>query len=158
PEQRKEGLRYLVKGYHAGTDVGGGEFYWAVGISDNDEVISFIPSGDVSGCFKRIAADYISPEMAGADPTGVTTSTEAWQKLNKAANESGGFTHIVANGKYLLDDEIGTFLHRTKVTGLGEIIVDSDIPKVAEFHEYTQWDGPVINGNEHCVTDNFVLR
>lgn len=26
--QRKEGLRYLVKGYHTGTDVGGGEFYW----------------------------------------------------------------------------------------------------------------------------------
>src|SRR5690554_254901 len=26
--QRKEGLRYLVKGYHAGSDVGGGEFYY----------------------------------------------------------------------------------------------------------------------------------
>lgn len=26
--QRKEGLRYLVKGYHAGSNVGGGEFYW----------------------------------------------------------------------------------------------------------------------------------
>ena len=26
--QRKEGLRYLVKGYHAGSAIGGGEFYW----------------------------------------------------------------------------------------------------------------------------------
>src|SRR5690554_1984398 len=26
--QRREGLRYLVKGYYAGSDVGGGEFYW----------------------------------------------------------------------------------------------------------------------------------
>src|SRR5690554_565515 len=32
--QRKEGLRYLVKGYHAGSDVGGGEFYWS---SDSDK-------------------------------------------------------------------------------------------------------------------------
>src|SRR5699024_8869062 len=27
-EQRREDLRYLVKGYHAGSDMGGGEFYW----------------------------------------------------------------------------------------------------------------------------------
>src|SRR5699024_1387009 len=26
--QRKSDLRYLVKGYYAGSDVGGGEFYW----------------------------------------------------------------------------------------------------------------------------------
>ena len=25
---RREDMRYLVKGYYAGTDVGGGEFYW----------------------------------------------------------------------------------------------------------------------------------
>src|SRR5699024_6873307 len=27
-EYRRDDLRYLVKGYHAGTSVGGGEFYW----------------------------------------------------------------------------------------------------------------------------------
>ena len=32
--QRKEGLRYLVKGYHAGSDVGGGEFEWAEGSTE----------------------------------------------------------------------------------------------------------------------------
>lgn len=35
--QRKKGLRYLVKGYHAGSDVGGGEFYWdSSRTSEND--------------------------------------------------------------------------------------------------------------------------
>lgn len=34
--QRKEGLRYLVKGYHAGSDIGGGEFYWESGKAKSD--------------------------------------------------------------------------------------------------------------------------
>lgn len=56
--QRKEGLRYLVKGYHAGSDVGGGEFYWdasstAVG---NDGTVIAVP-GLETGRFIRLLAN-----------------------------------------------------------------------------------------------------
>lgn len=34
--QRKEGLRYLVKGYHAGRATGGGDFYWDAASEEAD--------------------------------------------------------------------------------------------------------------------------
>lgn len=49
--QRKEWMRYLVKGYHAGSDVGGGEFYWddgSVGEHNGGTVISAGVSWDGS--------------------------------------------------------------------------------------------------------------
>src|SRR5690554_3097030 len=52
--QKKEGLRYLVKGYHAGSDAGGGEFYY-----DPDDTTTPADGGTVfevigGGRFKRI--------------------------------------------------------------------------------------------------------
>lgn len=34
--QRKEGLRYLVKGYHTGSDAGGGEFYYDPNVNGSE--------------------------------------------------------------------------------------------------------------------------
>lgn len=59
--QRKEGLRYLVKGYHAGSDVGGGEFYWDGGrVDENDH-------GTVFYGFVRSRTDRMSAFDFGGD-------------------------------------------------------------------------------------------
>src|SRR5699024_10799942 len=88
--QRKEGLRYLVKGYHAGSNVGGGEFYWDGSRPSNDHdggsVISpsatwggeptgfmgFLapPSLTGAGVFVRLVSNgIVSTAMFGASPT-----------------------------------------------------------------------------------------
>jgi len=51
--QRKEGLRYLVKGYHAGSDMGGGEFYWDVDNTKTEDGGTILGSG-ATGRFVRI--------------------------------------------------------------------------------------------------------
>src|SRR5690554_5276025 len=104
PGQRKEGLRYLVKGYHAGSDVGGGEFYWR---PDSDKVehdggyvidpshpsALFSPSWYTTtqsgnGVFARISRNSeVFLEEYGAR-TGFTIDYEIANALSKA--EAGG--------------------------------------------------------------------
>ncbi|MEM2002056.1 MAG: right-handed parallel beta-helix repeat-containing protein [Candidatus Methanomethylicaceae archaeon] len=75
-DQRREDLRYLVKGYHAGSDVGGGEFVWdplSTSIDDGGTVLSI--EGIPTGRFKRIFDGYLYLTWFGAVGDGITNST-----------------------------------------------------------------------------------
>lgn len=65
--QRREDLRYLVKGYHAGSGLGGGSFHWdsTSAVSSNGGTILAV-SGVAQGRFIRLTASVLSPEMFGA--------------------------------------------------------------------------------------------
>ena len=57
--QRKEGLRYLVKGYHAGGALGGGEFYWdASSTATTDDGLVFSAVGASTGRFLRLVFNH----------------------------------------------------------------------------------------------------
>lgn len=61
--QRREGLRYLVKGYHSGSNIGGGEFYWSNNITELDDRGIVFRVG--SGGFRRIISGEISASFWG---------------------------------------------------------------------------------------------
>src|SRR5690554_3275208 len=97
--QRKEGLRYLVKGYYAGSDIGGGEFYWDVSrVSEND-------GGSVINGFTRIFDDVVTPEMFGAVGDGVELDSGSILNAIAAAGE-GGVMHLSPEKVYLVDRPI----------------------------------------------------
>lgn len=85
-EQRKEGLRYLVKGYHVGSDVGGGEFYYDPARRQEND------SGSVLNGFVRIIAGHVTPTMFGARGDGVTDDTDS---INRAIALAGQFGTVV---------------------------------------------------------------
>lgn len=62
--QRKEGLRYLVKGYHAGSDVGGGEFYWDdsadKSTADGGAIVDPESSGGYDGAPSSLEGFYLA--------------------------------------------------------------------------------------------------
>lgn len=60
--QRREDLRYLVKGYHAGSEKGGGEFYWSA---------SAVASSHDGGHF-------ISPQKSFPSDWTITSSVVDW--------------------------------------------------------------------------------
>src|SRR5690554_2321856 len=92
--QRKESLRYLVKGYHAGSDIGGGEFYWDVSrVSESD-------GGLVLYGFIRAPTRYITPEMFGA-----SSSIESSDAL-QAWVYADSVTPKILCGKYLINKPI----------------------------------------------------
>lgn len=62
--QRKVGLRYLVKGYHAGSDVGGGEFYWSSNVTEPDDGGVVFRVGD--GGFRRIISGEVLSSFWGS--------------------------------------------------------------------------------------------
>ena len=68
--QRREDLRYLVKGYHAESGLGGGSFHWdsTSAVSPNGGTILAV-SGVDQGRFIRLTASVLSPEMFGAHPS-----------------------------------------------------------------------------------------
>lgn len=78
--QRKEGLRYLVKGYHAGTGVGGGEFYWDAGSVD-DPIAGMVLTTDplVEGRFIRLVGSSVCATDFGAVGDGITDNADALQ-------------------------------------------------------------------------------
>jgi hypothetical protein len=74
-----EGQQVSVKGYHAGSAVGGGIFYWdSTRTGEND-------GGTVFDGWVRILDGYVTPEMFGAVGDGVADDTDAVQ----AALDSG---------------------------------------------------------------------
>src|SRR5699024_1107922 len=72
--QRKEGLRYLVKGYHAGSNVGGGEFYYDPDLADTND------GGLILNGFVSTPRGPITPYMFGAFGDGVSDDTVALQR------------------------------------------------------------------------------
>lgn len=89
--QRKEGLRYLVNGYHAGSVVGGGEFYW------DESMVGENDGGGVLDGFVRIPTETITPRMFGAIPGVPESQTNL---LQAAMNYCG------ANGVRLVVDDV----------------------------------------------------
>jgi hypothetical protein len=63
---KEDGQQVSVKGYHTGSDVGGGVFYWdSSRTAEND-------SGTVFDGWVRILDGYVTPEMFGAKGDGTT--------------------------------------------------------------------------------------
>lgn len=69
--QRKEDLRYLVKGYHAGSGVGGGEFFWDAASTEAPNGGTIFELADVSeGRWVRVLPNQtITPEQFGTRST-----------------------------------------------------------------------------------------
>lgn len=69
---QREDLRYLVKGYHAGSSVGGGEFYWSPSdissesSSDPSMSVYVAPDGGASGGFVRAHAAPFQADWLGS--------------------------------------------------------------------------------------------
>lgn len=81
-EQRKEGLRYLAKGYHAGSNIGSGEFYWDATstATDNGGTVLEVP-GVVTGRFVRRFEGAVDVTWFGAKgDAGVTDDSQAIQQ------------------------------------------------------------------------------
>ena len=71
-----DGSRYEVTGYYAGTDVGGGPFYWdATSTETANGVTIFKATSITTGRFKRILSGKLTPEMAGAVGNGTADDT-----------------------------------------------------------------------------------
>ena len=94
--QRRADLRYLVKGYHAGSDVGGGEFYWdASRTSEND-------GGVIIDGWKRRLSGFVTPEMYGSAGT-TATDTQAIQAF---ADSSFLALQMTAEKTYTIDASV----------------------------------------------------
>jgi hypothetical protein len=67
----EDGQQVSVKGYHTGSDAGGGVFYWdSTRTGEND-------GGTVFDGWVRILEEYVTPEMFGARGDGVTDDKAA---------------------------------------------------------------------------------
>lgn len=103
-EQRNGDLRYLVKGYHAGSDVGGGEFYWVeVGAQTPDTGTILNVPGLAVGRWVRVLPDHVTPEMFGAVGDGVVDDSDA---IQAAIGVSTGRDRVVLSREYKLGKTI----------------------------------------------------
>lgn len=95
---RNPSVRYFVKGYRAGTNYGGGEFYWdATSTADNDLCIVFQIPGVAVGRFLRRLDGLLQLVDCGADPTGVLDSSDAINRAHlrlRAVGDSIGGTYL----------------------------------------------------------------
>lgn len=82
--QRKEGLRYLVKGYHAGSDIGGGEFYY-----DSSRSVENDGGYVLDGFVRILTGGVISAEMFGAKCNRVDSDSAAFNAAAEAAEAIG---------------------------------------------------------------------
>tara|TARA_Y100000782_G_scaffold108494_1_gene132192 strand:- start:15462 stop:17735 length:2274 start_codon:yes stop_codon:yes gene_type:complete len=86
-EVRREDLRYLVKGYYAGTDIGGGEFYWdaaSTAAANNGTIF-----GTGTGRFLRVissARTMLSDWGAIPDTAELVSGTDNSPALQAALN------------------------------------------------------------------------
>src|SRR5690606_26774193 len=81
--QRRGDLRYLVKGYYAGSDVGGGEFYWdaASTKADNGGTV-FAVSGVATGRFvRRHSVWELWSSWFGTVGDGITDDADAFNRF-----------------------------------------------------------------------------
>lgn len=108
--QRKEGLRYLVKGYHAGSDVGGGEFYWdASRTAENDGGVV------IAGWIRRLDG-FVSPEMFGA--TSSADSSSEW-----ISADNTGLPISPTLESYVFDNTV-TIASSSYIGGRGPVTID----------------------------------
>ena len=94
--QRKEGLRYLVKGYYAGSDLGGGPFQWvadSTAVADGGSVIS-VP-GVSTGRWVRVDMGGIYDVTSfGAHGDGVTDDVDPIRRAISAIPDGGGVLYF----------------------------------------------------------------
>lgn len=76
--QKKEGVQYLVRGYHAGTDVGGGDLYWDPNSTEQEDFVSVFSSGLGAGRFIRTNRGDIDIYKAGARADGSSVETDVF--------------------------------------------------------------------------------
>ena len=89
--QRREDLRYLVKGYHAGSSAGGGEFYYDLDRSGEND-------GSVIFGFVRIFGETVSVKAFGATGDGETDDTASFQSAIDACERV-----FIPDGTYIVD-------------------------------------------------------
>lgn len=82
--QRRDGLRYLVKEYHAGTGVGGGEFYWDGSRSSHNDGFSIIAG------WVRVINEIVTPEQGGAKGDGINDDGPSLRAVINYLNDKGG--------------------------------------------------------------------
>ena len=96
---RRSDLRFIVKGYYAGTCVGGDSFYWdplSTEAADGGGIIQV--AGQEIGRFKRVMCGMATPEMYGAHPNDLTQDSAFAFRAALAAND----TVWVSDNQYLL--------------------------------------------------------
>lgn len=101
--QRKEGLRYLVKGYHAGSDVGGGTFYWdPASVIPVDGGVFFSVAGVATGRWIRILEDgAVHTDYYGPSKDDVSNDAP-FILAAKAYAETYAVPCIVDDGRYFM--------------------------------------------------------
>lgn len=145
--QRKEGLRYIVKGYYAGSDVGGGEFYYNPERSgDND-------GGIVLNGFIRVIVGPLSPAHFGA-----TVSKTPQNQAIQAALSS--YHHVQIDEPYWVDatnmlsmssNQIVDFVGDGKLTALPNSAGSYSILALRGIENSTL-NHPVIQGDKYTHT------
>ena len=103
--QRKEGLRYLVKGYYTGSDIGGGEFYWDSSSEESDNRGTVLKvSGVALGRWKRpIRNGLVYLDWFGLDYTGSTEEQGTIQAAVDATPVGGTLEYPSREGTILID-------------------------------------------------------
>lgn len=109
-EQRRSDLLYLVKGYHAGSDVGGGEFRFDPARTGENDGIGILDG------FVRAIPDLPCIDIAGAP---VDAESSAVPSINALADFVGVAGNIGMPARSLLIDET-VVLERRNVTGEGQ--------------------------------------
>lgn len=144
--QRKEGLRYLVKGYHVGSDVGGGEFYWdsaSTEAANGGTVIA--ASGVPTGRWKRTQSLSIN-----ASDFGITNRLGSIDRsvLSDAINA------LPAGSTFVFDEEgvydLGVVTHADNAVNISKkngihIIVPPHTAVYAECDPTNPFDSGVFN-------------
>lgn len=121
---RSETSRYLVKGYNAGTDFGGGEFYWdaASVAADNGGTIFEVPSVTTGRFIRIYSGNSVDPTWFGAvDGVDSTAALFACHAAgHNVAYPPGRWIHSNINGIPLLEGQriFGAGGHRF-TTGAG---------------------------------------
>lgn len=165
--QRKEGLRYLVKGYHAGSDVGGGEFYWdgtmpksshnGFTVIDPDAVWDgsaqglasfFLSANQGTGCFLLVRQEHYSVDQCGALGDGVTNDAVA---LNQAIKYSVNLTFRTA-ATYAIRSEV------VAPTGVSDISIEGNGAEIKRMTGYTSKRMLVFEKNRNLKVSNLRLN
>lgn len=111
-----EASRTFVRGYSAGSNAGGGQFYWDAASTATDNGVTVIQvAGVPTGRWLREYSGVLTPAMAGADYTGVADSSAAFTALITAAN--AGDTINGDGGIYLLSTPVTVNKNGIKLTG-----------------------------------------